>query len=107
MTQNIYNCKKYAVLYRLLCSIEKKSETNQRKLASDLGLSLGKNNYLLNELVLKGWIEASETISNRYGACLDKLTPTGLVERVAVTSRYLQSLIKQKQSIGTEIHVEA
>ena len=94
-----------ATVYVLLKTIEKNPETNQRKLAAELGVSNGKINYLLNELIVKGLIEVLETTSNRYGACLYKLTPIGLVERVAVTSRYLQSLLKQQQSISSEIEL--
>lgn len=39
------------VTYKLLKAIEKCSKTNQRKLAEDLGVSLGRVNFLLNELV--------------------------------------------------------
>ena len=94
-----------ATVYGLLKAIENNPETNQRKLAAELGVSNGKINYLLSKLAEKGLIEVLETTSNRYGACLYKLTPTGLVERVAVTSRYFQSLIKQRQSIVTEIEL--
>lgn len=89
--------------YKLLSEIEKAPETNQRKLASVLGVSNGKINYLLSELVEKGFVEVIETTSNKYGACLYKLTSSGLVERVAATSKYLQSLLEQQQILDTEI----
>ena len=43
--------------FDLLRKVEKKSDTSQRKLASELGFSLGKLNYCLRELNKKGLIK--------------------------------------------------
>ena len=91
------------VTYKLLKTIEKSPKTNQRKLANDLGVSLGKLNFLLNELVENGWVSVSESTNNKRRACLYHLTQAGLAERASVTSRYLQSLIKMHKSMGLEI----
>lgn len=104
-SSKVSNYRSEETTYKLLTEIEKNPETNQRKLALALGVSNGKINYLLSELVEKGFIEVIETTSNKYGACLYKLTPVGLVERVAVTSKYLQFLLQQQQSIDTEIEL--
>ncbi|MBR4569861.1 MAG: MarR family EPS-associated transcriptional regulator [Candidatus Riflebacteria bacterium] len=91
------------VLYKLLKSIEKSPKTNQRKLADELGVSLGHMNYLLNDIVDKGWVEVSESTTNKRRACLYHLTPAGLTERAAVTMRYLQSLLQLQKSMNLEI----
>ena len=93
------------VLYKLLKSIEKSPKTNQRKLADELGVSLGHMNYLLNDIVSKGWVEVSESTTNKRRACLYHLTPAGLTERAAVTMRYLQSLLQLQKSMDMEIKV--
>ena len=41
--------------FNILRKVSKKPNTNQRQLAKDLGFSLGKLNYCLNELKLKGF----------------------------------------------------
>ena len=91
------------VIYKLLKNIEKSPKTNQRKLAGELGVSLGHINLLLNEIIEKGWVEVSESTTNKRRACLYHLTPAGLTERASVTIRYLQSLLKLQQSVNLEI----
>ena len=93
------------VIYKLLKTIEKSAKTNQRKLASDLGVSLGKVNFMLNELVEKGWVAVSESTTNKRRACLYTLTPAGFAERAAVTTRYLQSLLELQKSMNEEIEI--
>lgn len=93
------------VLYKILKSIEKNPKTNQRKLADELGVSLGHMNYLLNDIVAKGWVGISESTTNKRRACLYHLTPAGLTERAAVTMRYLQSLLQLQKSMDLEIKV--
>mgnify|MGYP003418282138 FL=1 len=93
------------VLYKLLKSIERSPKTNQRKLADELGVSLGHLNYLLNDLVDKGWVEVSESTTNKRRSCLYHLTPAGLTERAAVTMRYLQTLLQLQKSMDIEIAV--
>ena len=91
------------VIYKLLKNIEKSPKTNQRKLAGELGVSLGHINLLLNEIIEKGWVEVSESTTNKRRACLYHLTPAGLTERAAVTTRYLQTLLELQKSMDLEI----
>ena len=91
------------VIYKLLKNIEKSPKTNQRKLAGELGVSLGHINLLLNEIIEKGWVEVSESTTNKRRSCLYHLTPAGLTERASVTMRYLQSLLKLQESMNLEI----
>jgi EPS-associated MarR family transcriptional regulator len=91
------------IVYKLLKSIEKSPKTNQRKLANELGISLGSVNYFLNDIIDKGLVSVSETTTNKRRACLYHLTPAGLTERAAVTMRYLQSLLQLQKSMNLEI----
>ena len=93
------------VIYKLLKNIEKSPKTNQRKLAGELGVSLGHINLLLNEIIEKGWVEVSESTTNKRRSCLYHLTPAGLTERAAVTNRYLQTLLELQKSVDIEIKV--
>ena len=43
--------------YRLLKFLEEYPEITQRKLAEELGISLGKTHFLINQLVTKGWVK--------------------------------------------------
>ena len=91
------------IVYKLLKSIEKSPKTNQRKLANELGISLGSVNFFLNDIIDKGLVSVSETTTNKRRACLYHLTPAGLTERAAVTMRYLQSLLQLQKSMNLEI----
>ena len=91
------------IVYKLLKSIEKSPKTNQRKLANELGISLGSVNYFLNDIIDKGLVSVSETTTNKRRACLYHLTPAGLTERAAVTMRYLQFLLQLQKSMNLEI----
>ena len=105
MEMNIRQGNDDEIVYKLLKSIEKCPKTNQRKLASELGIGLGSVNGFLNDIIDKGLVVVSETTTNKRRACLYHLTPAGLTERAAVTMRYLQSLLKLQKSMDLEIKV--
>lgn len=77
-------------------SIIKEIETNpsatQRAVSSKLGISLGKTNYLLKELIKKGLIEV-ENFANRPGK-LKKicyhLSREGLEYKISITQHFLK-----------------
>ncbi len=77
---------------------------SQRELAAHLGVSLGKANYCLKELVKKGLIKAGNFTSNpnkRVYAYL--LTPNGVKEKSMVTLRFLQRKMDEYERIKQEI----
>ncbi len=43
--------------YLVLKKLEANPHLTQRKLSKELGLSLGKTNYIINALIDKGWLE--------------------------------------------------
>ena len=49
--------------FNILRKIQKKPKSNQRKLAKELGFSLGKLNYCLKALKVKGLIKISNFCS--------------------------------------------
>ncbi|MBU0503268.1 MAG: MarR family EPS-associated transcriptional regulator [Candidatus Omnitrophica bacterium] len=48
----------------IIKEIENNPSTTQRTLSQKIGISLGKTNYLLKELIKKGFIEASNFSNN-------------------------------------------
>jgi EPS-associated MarR family transcriptional regulator len=63
---------------------------NQRELARAMGMSLGKTNYLLRELLDKGWIKVQNfRRSDHKLAYAYLLTPSGIRQKVALTRRFL------------------
>lgn len=77
---------------------------SQRELAAHLGVSLGKANYCLQELVKMGWVKAGNFKANpdkRVYAYL--LTPSGVKEKAQVTLRFLQRKMDEYEKIKQEI----
>ena len=57
------NEQHYLEIFRIL---ETESRVNQRKLAQELNVSLGKLNYCLNALIKKGWVKAANFKNSRH-----------------------------------------
>ena len=91
------------VMYKLLKAIEKEAKTNQRQLAVELDVSLGRVNFFINELLEKGLITTEGTTTNKRRACLYYLTPAGFTERAAVTMRYMNELKEARKRIDEDI----
>ena len=91
--------------YKLFKAIEANPTTNQRQLASELGVSLGKLNYCLKALLKKGLVKAENfMISNNKRSYLYKLTPAGLSEKAVVTMRFLNQKLFEYERIKSEIN---
>ena len=91
--------------FRILRLLEQNPELTQRQLAEELGLSLGKVNYLLNALVEKGQIKVGSFARN--GGKLNKigylLTPEGLQSRMALARKYFDRKTAEYQALQGEL----
>jgi len=77
--------------YKILKLLEQNPEMNQREVAAELGISLGKTNYCLKALIEKGLIKAGNfRRSANKSSYAYFLTPKGLDEKAKVTLRFLQ-----------------
>ena len=90
--------------YKLLKLLHENPEMNQREIASELGLSLGKANFCLRALIEKGWVKASNfSKSNNKKAYVYLLTLNGIEEKAKVTFRFLESKRKEYEDLKQEI----
>jgi len=88
----------------ILREIDSKPELTQRKLSSDLGISLGKVNFLLRTLIDKGIVKVSHfRKSDNRVACLYDLTSEGVQAKRQITSRYLEKKMQEYKELGKEI----
>jgi len=91
--------------YKILKLLENNPDMNQRQLAENLGISLGKTNYCLKALIEKGLIKAGEfhrsSAKSNYAYLL---TPKGLEEKARVTLRFFKS--KQQEFIHLQQELE-
>ena len=84
--------------YRALKILEQQPDLTQRQLAAELGVSLGKTHYLVKSLIDVGWVKLDnfQRSDNKWGYAY-LLTPKGIVEKAAITARFL---VRKKQEFN-------
>ena len=91
--------------FAVLRKIEKKPESSQRKLAEELGFSLGKLNYCLKELQKKGWvkIENFKKKDNKISYLKYIITPKGISYRTKLTIDFMKKKMKEYDELKQEL----
>lgn len=90
--------------FHLLRKIQKEPKTNQRALAKNLGLSIGKLNYSLKALQSKGLIKIKNfKQSQNKTKYLYLLTPKGVLERSKATLNFMKIKIKEYEELQAEL----
>ncbi len=91
--------------FEVLRKVEKKPDTSQRKLATELGFSLGKLNYCLRELHKKGLIKI-----NNFKKKKDKInylkyiiTPKGISIRTKLTISFMKRTMQEYDQLKEEL----
>ena len=88
----------------LLRKIQKKTMTTQRELADELGFSLGKLNYCLKALKLKGLIKINNFKRNPNKLnYIYVLTPEGVAEKTKLTINFMMRKMKEYDELKKEI----
>ena len=88
----------------LLRKIKKKSYSSQRKLAGDLGFSLGKLNYCLKALQEKGLIKIENFKKNpKKINYIYVLTPKGITEKTKLTINFMKRKMKEYDELKFEL----
>ncbi len=91
--------------FNLLRKISKKPNANQRELASDLNISLGKLNYVLKELKKKGLVKINNFKNNpNKSGYLYLLTPKGISEKTKITIKFMQRKIQEYEELKEELN---
>lgn len=90
--------------YRLLKLLETQPHLSQRALARELGISLGKINYCISQVVEKGWVKAQNFHGSRNKlAYAYLLTPRGLDEKMRLTASFLKRKMAEYDLLKEEI----
>ena len=93
--------------FDILRKVKKKPNTNQRQLAKDLGFSLGKLNYCLNDLKLKGLVKIQNFKKNKKKInYIYILTPRGLAQKTKLTINFMKRKIKEYDELKKELKNE-
>ncbi len=92
------------VHFKVLHAIQENPTISQRELSKDVGVSLGKVNYCLKALVLKGLVKVHNFKKNsNKKAYLYSLTPKGLLEKIQLTSVFLNKKMEEFDRLKCEI----
>lgn len=89
----------------ILRSIHKEPELSQRKLAKDLGFSLGKLNYCLKALKEKGLIKIQnfQKKEKKIQYFRYMITSEGVAERTRLTINFMKRKMKEYDELKKEL----
>lgn len=90
--------------FQVLRLLQRRPELTQRELADELGVSVGKANYVLKALMEKGLVKARNFKNSRNkSAYAYILTAAGIEEKTRVTVRFLKRKMAEYERIKREI----
>ena len=90
--------------FEILRKIQKKPNSSQRELAKELDFSLGKLNYCLKNLQLKGFVKIKNFSNNPNKLnYFYILTPKGVAEKTKLTLDFMQNKIKEYYELKREM----
>ena len=92
--------------FNILRKLDKKLDKimSQRELATDLGFSLGKLNYLINELKKEGLIKIKRfKRNNRKIGYVYILTPEGISKRTKMAFSFMKRKLIEYEELKREI----
>jgi EPS-associated MarR family transcriptional regulator len=89
---------------KILRIISSKSVHSQRFMSKEMSLSLGKINYMMRELIKKGYIKAERfSNSDNKRSYAYVLTPKGVKKKIELTYDFLQYKSREYEKLTTEI----
>ena len=90
--------------FRVLRLLQDNPDMTQREIAQSLGLSTSGLNYCLKALIDKGWVKVHNfsQSKNKFGY-IYVLTPQGIAEKLALTSRFLKRKLSEYDALKADI----
>jgi EPS-associated MarR family transcriptional regulator len=90
--------------FRIMRILQENPDLTQRELAEKLGMSVGGLNYCLNALIDKGLVKMQNFSSSKNKfKYVYLLTPMGIAEKVALTTRFLSRKMEEYEALKAEI----
>ena len=92
--------------YTILKILEDNPKMTQRQVAKEMGLSLGKTNYIIRALVAKGWVKLSnfKRSDNKLGY-IYLLTPEGVAKKSILAENFLRRKSEEYNRLKKEIEM--
>ncbi len=96
--------QRFELEYRILKKLEENPKLTQRQIATELGLSLGKTNYVIRALIDRGFVKLNNfRTSNNKINYVYLLTINGLSEKAELAKRFLEYKSKEYDKLKKEI----
>ena len=94
--------------FEVLRKIDKDTKTSQRKMAGELGFSLGKLNYSLKALQKKGLVKIKnfQNKPDKINYIQYVITPKGISERTRLTINFMKRKMKEYDELKKELKGE-
>jgi len=90
--------------FDVLRRIEKSPESSQRELAENLGFSLGKLNYCLKALQVKGLVKIENFKKNpKKINYIYVLTPKGISQKTKLTLNFMKRKMREYDELKAEL----
>ena len=90
--------------FDLLRRLERKPQCSQRELSKEMGVSLGKINYCVNKLIVKGLVKLKNFSNNKNKRNYSYLlTPKGVEEKGRLTFSFLKLKMDEYEILKDEI----
>ena len=90
--------------FRIMRILQENPDLTQRELAENLGMSVGGLNYCLNALIDKGLVKMQNfSKSKNKFKYVYLLTPMGITEKVALTTRFISRKMEEYEALKLEI----
>ena len=91
--------------FNVLRTIKNKPKSSQRELADELGFSLGKLNYILKSLKIKGLIKIRNFEKNRNKLnYIYLLTPKGIAEKTKLTMNFMKRKMQEYDELKKDLN---
>ncbi len=92
--------------YIILRILKDNPKITQRQLSKELGLSLGRTNYVIRALIDKGWVKLSnfKRSDNKIGY-LYLITPEGIAKKSILAQKFLTRKSKEYNRLKEEIEI--
>ncbi len=90
---------------KLLNKIHKNSELSQRDIAKQLGISIGKTNYVIKALIEKGLLKTENFLNSKNKwAYRYILTPEGIKEKARITKEFVKIKMEEYENLLNDVN---
>lgn len=92
------------IQFQVLRRLHENPDLSQRKLANELGISLGSINFCFQALMEKGWVKMQNFSKSKHKmGYVYLLTPSGISKKSKLTAQFLKRKLKEYEALGEEI----